>query len=159
MTDPAGDIEERIQVAVAPAAAYAAVADLRRMGTWSPECIGVLVLRRRPDGAPGSFVGFNRRGLIVWFTVCRVVTAEPGREFAFDVTTFGQPVARWGYRFEPSDGGTAVTEFWTDRRNRGAAVLGRIVTGKAARRRPEINRDGMRATLGRLKQDLESAAA
>jgi hypothetical protein len=159
MTDLASDVEERIQVAVVPAAAYAAVTDLRRMARWSPECIGVLVLRRR-GGTPARFVGFNRRGPFVWFTTCRVVAAEPAREFAFDVTTFGLPVARWGYRFEAADGGTAVTEFWTDRRNRGSTLLGRIFTGKATtRRRPEVNRDGMRATLDRLKQDLESAAA
>jgi hypothetical protein len=53
-----------------------------------------------------------------------------GAEFAFDVTTFGMPVSRWGYRFSPTEGGTEVTEYWIDKRNLGATVLGRVFTGK-----------------------------
>jgi hypothetical protein len=82
--------------------------------------------------------------------------ADPGVEFAFDVTTFGLPVARWGYRFSPTEGGTEVTEYWFDKRNVGSTVLGRIFTGKSATIRPEVNRDGMRQTLRRLKSELES---
>ena len=113
------------------------------------------MLSRRPDGAPARFVGFNRRGPFVWFTTCRTAVATPGVEFAFDVTTFGLPVARWGYRFAAADGGTEVTEYWQDRRSRGAYVLGRVFTGRSAASRPEVNRDGMRATLARLKRELE----
>jgi hypothetical protein len=35
-------------------------------------------------------------------------------------------------------------------------VLGRVFTGKAARNRPELNREGMRTTLARLKRELEA---
>jgi hypothetical protein len=73
-----------------------------------------------------------------------------------DVTTFGMPVARWGYRFSPAEGGTEVTEYRVDKRSRGATVMGRICTGKSATMRPEVNRDGMRETLHRLKSELES---
>src|SRR6185295_6266261 len=118
------------------------------MARWSPETFAVWVTRRR-DGWPSRFVGFNRRKGYVWFTTCRVVTAEPGREFAFDVFTFGQPVARWGYRLEPAAGGTTVTEYWQDRRNRAATRLGRIFTGKVTTDRPAANRTGMRTTLER----------
>jgi len=34
-------------------------------------------------------------------------------------------------------------------------MLGRIFTGSSARIRPEVNRDGMRTTLARLKSELE----
>jgi hypothetical protein len=37
-------------------------------------------------------------------------------------------------------------------------MLGRIFTGKASTVRPEVNREGMRATLRRLKSELESAS-
>lgn len=151
----APDVEERIVVRAEPARVYDAVAQVHRLARWSPECFAVWVYRRR-DGRPDRFVGFNRRSGYVWFTTCRVVTAEPGRDFAFDVSTFGLPVARWGYRFTPADGGTEVTEYWTDRRSRGAWRLGRVFTGRGTRVRPEINRDGMRTTLERLKAELET---
>jgi hypothetical protein len=105
---------------------------------------------------PARFVGFNRRGPFVWFTTCRVVTAEPGQEFAFDVTTFGMPVSRWGYRLAAAPDGTEVTEYWQDRRTGGALLLGRIFTGRVANYRPEANRENMRLTLARLKSELET---
>ena len=148
------ELAERITVGVPPADVYRAVSDVKRMARWSPECFAALVWSRR-GGAPARFVGLNRRGPWVWFTTCRVVTARPGEEFAFDVTTFGMPVSRWSYRFAPAGRGTEVTEAWLDKRGRGAHTLGRIFTGKAARDRPQINREGMQATLVRLKRELE----
>lgn len=43
-----------------------------------------------------------------------------------------------------------------DKRSRGATVMGRVFTGKSATIRPEVNREGMRETLRRLKSELES---
>jgi hypothetical protein len=151
------DVAERITVGVPPADAYRAISDLRRMARWSPECFAMLVWSRR-NGVPARFVGFNRRGPLVWFTTCQVVTAEAGKEFAFDVTTFGMPVSRWSYRLSEVPGGTEVTEHWQDRRSPGAYLLGRIFTGRTAGSRPQVNSEGMRTTLGRLKSELESAA-
>ncbi|HZN18520.1 MAG TPA: SRPBCC family protein [Micromonosporaceae bacterium] len=164
------EVAERVTVVAPAGEVFAAVADVRRMARWSPECFAVWVWRRR-DGLPHSFVGWNRRGPFVWFTTCRVAVAAPGEEFAFDVTTFGQPVARWGYRFAKGARGAAadgagaeaggtevteVTEYWQDRRNRAATLLGRIFTGTPKGGRPEANRQGMRETLTRLKRELES---
>ncbi len=150
------EIAEQITVAAPVDRVFAAVADVHRMARWSPECFSVWVWRRREDSLPELFIGWNRRAAFVWFTACRVVVAEPGNEFAFNVTTFGQPVARWGYRFAPVANGTAVTEYWQDQRNGKAMTLGRIFTGRVANHRPEVNREQMRATLARLKQDLEA---
>jgi uncharacterized protein YndB with AHSA1/START domain len=150
------DVEERVTVRAPAARVYDAVAQVHRLARWSPECFAVVVYRRR-DGRPDRFVGFNRRKGYVWFTTCRVVVADPGREFAFDVSTFGAPVARWGYRFAPTGEGTEVTEYWTDRRTRTARRLGRVFTGKSVHIRPQVNRDGMRTTLARLKRELETA--
>jgi hypothetical protein len=149
------EIEERIVVAAPPETIYNAVADVRRLAKWSPECFAVWIWRR-DGGRPARFVGWNRRGPFVWFTTCAVRVAEPGREFAFDVTTFGMPVSRWGYRFSVTDAGTEVTEYWQDRRGRGAMTLGRIFTGRAAVMRPQVNREGMRITLERLKREIET---
>src|SRR5215831_6459815 len=141
-------VEERIKVDAPAADVYSAVATVSRMARWSPECFAVWIYRSRA-GQPTRFVGFNRRKGYVWFTTCRVLIADPDREFAFDVFTFGMPVARWGYRFAPVDGGTEVTEYWFDRRSPGAWRLGRIFTGSVSRIRPVANRDGMRTTLHR----------
>jgi uncharacterized protein YndB with AHSA1/START domain len=148
-------VEEQIVMAAPPAEVFAAVADVRRMARWSPECFAVWVLGKK-NGGPARFIGWNRNGPFIWFTVCRVQVADPGAEFAFDVTTFGMPVSRWGYRFSPTKGGTEVTEYWIDKRNLGATVLGRVFTGKSSTMRPQVNREGMRETLRRLKFELES---
>jgi len=144
-------VSEEIVIAVPPAVAYAAVSDIKRMARWSPECFAVWTY------AGGKrFIGWNRRGFYVWFTTCRVTADATDREYAFDVATFGLPVSRWGYRFAPVEGGTLITEYWEDRRTRGSFLLGRLFTGRVVHDRPAANRDGMRRTLARLKNDLES---
>ncbi|MFG2114037.1 SRPBCC family protein [Streptomyces sp. NPDC048718] len=138
--------------------AYEAVADVRSMGKYSPECRLVLGPRGRAETGR-NFVGINRKGPFIWFTWCRVTCAEAPERFTFDVSTFGLPVARWSYRFTPEDGGVRVTESWTDlRTGRGARVtelLGLLFTGTPARRRAALNRAGMRTTLLRLKRAVE----
>ena len=74
-------------VDAAPERLYDLVADLPRMGEWSPECQRV----EWEDGADGpavgaTFVGHNKggpRGLMKWSRRGRVLVAEPGREFSF----------------------------------------------------------------------------
>jgi hypothetical protein len=151
-------VEESIVIEAGPERVYGALADPRRMGEWSPELFRVWL---RGDAAePGTrFVGFNRIGWRVWFTNCRVSVATPGEEFAFNVSSFGIPAARWGYRIaDAGEGGTRLTEYWEDlRQGRGGAFvafLGRVFTGVSSR--AEHNRDGMRATLTRIKAALEA---
>ncbi|MEV3924076.1 SRPBCC family protein [Actinomadura coerulea] len=157
-------VEESV-VAAAPARdVYAAVADPRRMGEWSPEVFATWV-RGRAVGPGTRFVGFNRIGWRVWFTTCQVSAAVPGEVFAFRVSSFGVPVALWGYRFEdvspdPSEPRTRLTEYWEDQRrdHRGAgfvSLLGKVFTGVPAERRAEVNREGMRATLDRIRTAVE----
>ncbi len=150
------ELVERTTVGAPLPQVYRAVSDVQRMTRWSPECFATWVWSRR-DGAASRFVGFNRRGFFVWFTTCRVVVAEPDTEFAFDVTTFGMPVSRWGYRLRAVPAGTEVTEYWSDRRTRGAHILGRIFTGRVAVDRGTANRAGMRSTLARLRHELEAS--
>jgi hypothetical protein len=154
-TGTATALEERIEVAAPAAEVFDAVADVHRMARRSSECFAALVLRKR-NGRPVRFMGFNRSGFHFWFSSCHVRVADPGREFTFDVFALGFPVARWGYRFKPTAGGTEVTEYWLDKRTRGANVLGRIFIGKAQDHRVEINRDGMRESLRLLKAEVES---
>lgn len=111
-------------VAVDPVTAYDAVSRPERMGRWSPENLGAAVVGgSRPAEVDMQFVGHNRRGPARWSTRCTVTAADPGRHFAFRVHAIGVrtpriegPIATWDYRFEPVDGGTQITETWTDDR-------------------------------------------
>ncbi|MDP9435880.1 MAG: SRPBCC family protein [Actinomycetota bacterium] len=88
---------------------YDMVADVTRTGEWSPVCRACWW----DEGAgptPGSwFTGRNETPERVWETRSQVVAADRGREFAFVV---GEHWVRWGYSFEPVDGGTLLTESW-----------------------------------------------
>ena len=138
---------------------WRAVADVTRIGEWSPETVKATWRRGATGPVEGArFRGTNRSGRHRWFTDCVVVAAVPGREFTFDVSSLGLPVARWSYEFEPLEvGHTLVTERWTDRRTglRGAPVrlLGGLVTGSYDRR--GRNEQSMRTTLDRLKAAFE----
>ncbi|POM26937.1 Polyketide cyclase / dehydrase and lipid transport [Actinomadura rubteroloni] len=151
--------EESVVVRAEPRAVYAAVADPRRMPGWSPELFAVWI---RAKGR--KFVGFNRIGWRVWFTDSHVTVAEPGRNYAFRVTSFGIPVALWGFRIEDiGDGSVRLAQYWEDLRrdHRGSgfvSVLGRLFTGVDAPDRAAHNRAGMRATLARIKTAVERAA-
>lgn len=104
----------QLLIDASPQLVYDLVADMPRMGEWSPECVRVEWV----DGATGPvegarFVGHNRigpRGLIRWSRRGRVVRANPGREFAFVTEEGGREGTVWRYTFEPVDGGTRVTE-------------------------------------------------
>ncbi len=144
-----------IDVTAAPENVWNLVADLPRMGEWSPECTGV-VWR---DGAQGAavgtrFTGKNRNGIRRWSTQGKITAATPGRELAWDISVLGLPGARWSYSIEPQgDGGCRVTETWEDRRGALLATLGRVATGVADRR--AFNEASMRTTLERLKTAAE----
>ncbi|MER7538869.1 SRPBCC family protein [Streptomyces sp. NPDC097704] len=147
-------LEESTVVDAPPAVVYRLVSDLRNMGRWSPECRSVWVLR--PPARTGTrFVGFNRRGPFLWPTQGRVTRMSQDSEFVFDISAFGLPIARWGYRFEAEGSGTRLTEFWEDLRTDGfrarvADFLGTVFAGSNPARRIALNRAGMRTTLERI---------
>jgi len=128
---------------------YAMVSDLPRMGEWSPENTGGSWKGGATGPAVGAkFEGTNRNGKKAWSTVCAVSEATPGTTFAFEVAAVGLKVAGWRYDFEAVDGGTKVTETWTDRRNGLVKFLGKPLSGVADR--ASHNRASMEQTLERL---------
>ncbi|MEV5569126.1 SRPBCC family protein [Spirillospora sp. NPDC052269] len=156
-------VEESVPIAASPDEVYAAVADLRRMPEWSPELFRVWIRDGGEIEEGTRFVGFNRLGWRLWFTTCEVTAAIPGRALAFRVTTFGMPVALWGYRVEGiGDGASSrLAEYWQDLRRDSrtagfASLLGRVFTGVRAEDRAELNRRGMRATLSRVRAAIEA---
>jgi hypothetical protein len=106
--------EARAVVAAPADELYDLVAELPRMGEWSPECRQVEWLEGASGPAIGArFVGHNQtgpKGLMKWSRRGTVVAAERGREFAFVTEEGGKEGTRWCYRFEPTEGGTLVTE-------------------------------------------------
>lgn len=155
-----GSIEASTEIGVSPETAYDAVSDVTRMGEWSPEATGASVKGPLPLQVGSRFRGSNRRGIGRWHTSCTVIAAERGREFGFEVRSYGGLIARWIYRFEPTPAGTRVTESWTDLRH-GAngwfiRTFAPLVTG--TRDREARNRETIHETLANLKSALEKAA-
>ncbi len=101
---------ETVTIAASPDAVYDLVADITRMGEWSPVCTG---------GAWAGedrawFSGTNERGELQWETQCRVDVADRGREFTFTNCGFdgATELVRWSYTFAPSGDGCEVSERW-----------------------------------------------
>ena len=136
-------------ISATPERVYELVSDLPRMGEWSPENRGGAWIKGATGPAVGAaFKGKNRKGAMRWSTISTVVTAEPGRDFAFDVSVKGFAVARWGYRMEAVDGGTRVTEYWDDHRSKVMAKVTGLALGIPDR--AVHNTAGMEQTLEKL---------
>ncbi|TDD48207.1 SRPBCC family protein [Kribbella antibiotica] len=147
------DLTAKITVAAPADTLYALVSDLPRMGEWSPECTGVTWNSRTPGPATGArFIGRNRSGVARWPTQGRVLEAEPGRRFTFEIFFGPLQVALWSYDFTVTDGGCEVTESWTDRRPAALKFTMNTIVGD----RVKINEYGIRTTLERLKAAAEN---
>jgi len=133
------------------------VADVTRMGEWSPESEGATWLGGATGAVPGArFRGANRNGKKQWNTLCTVVDADPGQRFAFRVTVGGLKVAQWAYALDPTPTGCRVTETWTDQRGQLVKSLGKPVSGVGDR--AAHNRQTMERTLAQLAAAAESSA-
>ena len=133
---------------------YELVADMPRMGEWSPECQKAEWTDGAVAPAAGArFIGHNRggpAGLMRWSRRGRVLVADPGREFAFVTEEGGKESTIWRYRFDAGDGGTRVTESYEVKSIPAWARIIDVPTNRAR----EL-RDGMRHTLNRLKAAAE----
>jgi hypothetical protein len=148
-------VVERIIDGATAQRAYHAVSDVNRMREWSPEGRG-RAETERPMRVGDVFAGTNRRGWRKWSTTCTVCRADSPQAFAFDVSWAGIPVARWGYEFEPTDGGVLVRETWQERRRgpRGLFVKCAGLLASGVWNRPEHNAANMQATLDNLAAAL-----
>jgi len=143
-----------VHMEASPMAVWGLVSDITNTGKFSPETIEA----RWMDGAAGPGVGVRFKGHVrrngvgpTYWTVCRIVACDPGREFGFTVMAGDRPVNTWRYRFAPAGEGVDVTEsfelaphpvlkaYWT--------LLGWA--------RGRTNRRGMRTTLERIKAVAE----
>lgn len=149
-TTPTDDVAE-IDIAAPPDEVWAMLADVTRMGEWSPECYRCQWLDGATGPRPGArFKGWNRYGPLRWATTSTVEESVRGEVFSF-VTK--DSAATWTYRLSPAPGGgTHLTETRSDGdKPLLARIFFRIVPGRADRQR-----DGMAATLRRLKAAAEA---
>jgi hypothetical protein len=132
------------------------IADIPRMGRWSPENTGgKWVGGTRGPEVGARFRGNNKAGWRRWSTNVEVTEAVPGKRFAFHVTVTGVPIADWAYDFADSAGTTTVTESWADCRPGWMDKLSGVVMGVPDR--ATHNRRTMEATLAKLKEAAEAA--
>ena len=143
-----------IEIAAPPDVVYDLIADLTRMGEWSPECYRCEWLDGAAAAAPGErFRGYNRLGRMRWERTAVVNTADRGREFGFTTVndSAGREETRWRYTMEPSRSGTLLTEsfefLWCSVANRLAEAL--VPRGR------QVNR-GIEETLRRIKRAAEN---
>jgi len=145
------------EIGAPPEQVWTMVADLTRMGEWSPENEGATWSRGATGPKPGAtFSGANRNGKKKWKTAGTIVDAEPSRLLTFRIKAAGFKVAEWRYEFETIATGCRVTETWIDQRGKIAKALGKPVSGVADR--GAHNQVTMEQTLERLKAAAESTS-
>jgi uncharacterized protein YndB with AHSA1/START domain len=147
-------IEITRDIAASPEAVYAAISDVTRMGEWSEECHSCQWHEGVDGPAVGAtFDGHNRNGEHEWTTQGKVIEAEPGRAFAFECSMMDFHFSTWGYRIEPTDTGSRVTEWSEDLRPESVLEFSKQMSG--VEDRGARNRQTMSGTLERLAAALE----
>lgn len=116
-------------VPASPEAVWAVVSDLPGMGSLSPEAVGGTWVKGDGPAVGSVFKGRNKNGKRSWSTKATVTRSTPGRGFEIHVRSFGMAVSDWAYDLEDVEGGTRVTESWTDRRGVIITTAGKAVTG------------------------------
>jgi hypothetical protein len=137
-----------------PATVFAAIADITRMGDWSPECIAA----RWTGGATGPAVGAKFEGdnvvsvlgitLKKWTTTSEVTAYAPGEVFEFNAEGY----TVWRYELQPTAAGTKVTESYEYTSTPGLQTF----MYEKVIRRPAAMVKGMQRTLQRIKHSVEA---
>jgi len=152
-------------VAARPELVWDLVADITRVGGWSPECIRATWLGEPGRAKPGArFAGHNRLPNGFEYQVTCVVTeANRPRAFAWvvldDSGDPARPSSTWRYQIDPlPGGGSSVQQRFTH--GPGASYL-RATTAKAPDRAAQIiaaRRDGLRANMSATLHAMKAAA-
>ena len=145
-----------VRVAASPEYVYALVADVARMGEWSPECYRCTWIGGATGPAVGArFKARNKRGLLRWSNSPTVVVADQGREFAFSRSGLGAGEYIWRYRLTPNDdGSTDIAESYEEVRPESRLVSGFVSLFTPGDEATHL-RAGMVATLERIKRAAE----
>ena len=135
---------------------YELVADPMRIAEWSPECVKCRWTGGAHRAEVGArFRGTSRKGRRRWTTTSTIAEMRPAERFAWEVTYFRRPVARWEYRLETQPAGTAkLVESVDDRRGRLLRAVSPLITGSPDR--AKRNADTMDSTLEGVKAAAET---
>jgi hypothetical protein len=151
------EYQESVTVNASAQDVYDIVSDITRTGEWSPVCTSCWWDDEASAGAVGAwFTGRNVLPERTWETRSQVVSADPGREFAWVV---GGKFVRWGYTLTAVDAGTVLTETW-EFLPEGIAMFGEKYGEEAAAQianRTQHALDGIPKTLAAIKLIAESA--
>lgn len=138
-----------------PAEVFAAIADVTRVGEWSPECVAA----RWVGGATGPAVGAKFEGdnrfavmgltLKKWTTTSEVTACVPSEVFEF----VAEGYTTWRYQLEPRGTATLVTESYDYAASTGAQNF----LYETVLRRSAGMVKGMQRTLEQIKQSIEGA--
>lgn len=150
MTDKAITIDAPADVV------YKLISDPMRMAEWSPECVACQWVGHAIEPVVGArFRGTSRNGRRRWKTMSTISEMRPGELFAWEVTYFRQPVARWEYRIEPDGQRVRLIESVEDRRGRLLRTVSPLITGSPDR--AKRNADTMESTLQAVKAAAEAS--
>jgi uncharacterized protein YndB with AHSA1/START domain len=147
--------EVSLHIAAPPAAVWALVSDVTRIGEFSPETFEARWTRGSTGPEPGaSFKGHVKRNGVgpTYWAPCQVTACVPNEVFEFAVGTDDITLNNWGYRLEPDRDGTLVTEYFRLE----PSLPMRIYWTVLGPLRGRTNERGMRTTLERMKAVLES---
>ena len=147
---------DSIVIARPPEEVYDMVSDVTRMGEWSPVCKACWWEERDGPRVGAIFTGRNETPHRTWEMKNKVTAADRGKQFAWEVQGTH---ARWGYKFEPVDGGTEVTERW-ELPAEGIAFFEDRFGPDAAPQisaRQEAAISGMKETLAAIKRAAEAS--
>ncbi len=149
-------VEAAVTVQAPAERVWALVSDLPGMGAFSPENNGGRWVGGATGPAVGArFRGKNANGWRRWSTTAKVTRSQEPSAFAFEVSSFGQPVSTWSYAIEAAEGACTVTETWTDRRSGWFAAISGAATGVA--NRTEATRSSIEATLKAVQRAAEQS--
>jgi uncharacterized protein YndB with AHSA1/START domain len=144
--------EVSLHMAAPPEQVWALVSDVTRIGEFSPETFEA----RWTRGSTGPEVGATFKGHVkrngigpTYWSPCQVTKCVPNEVFEFSVGTDTVALNNWGYRLQPENGGTRVTEYYRleSKLSPYWLVMGRL--------RGRTNERGMRTTLERMKKVVE----
>jgi uncharacterized protein YndB with AHSA1/START domain len=144
-----------IHMKATPQRVWELVSDVTRIGRYSPETFEAEWV----DGATGPATGAkfrghvnrNRRNVMRYWTTCTVRECEPGKVFAFGVGKSDRPLNIWRYDIVEAGDGCDVTESFTLTPTFGLRLYWAVLGWS----RGKTNRNGMRATLEKVRDDAE----
>jgi len=138
-----------IHIDAPPERVYDLIADITRMPEWSPETYRAHWVGGATDAVVGArFRGWNKMGPARWCTDPVIDEAERGRVLQFTTTFFGRGrLTTWRYELRAADGGTDLTESWSENSSFMARLLPRA--------RVDQMQKGMEETLARIKAAAE----